>query len=154
MNGTDIHAMSNKLRLNNEQHKTCRLGLHAWQCNSDYVKTLVLSVHPKGRCLCASGDIEILEAEVAGISRQVNNFRSHDPEKNQHAIPSKQRLTSRKAMIFFTVITFSPFQFAVKLPLTSASAKRAVIQYLHNTILGPIYENWSMVKLKFLEVIT
>lgn len=48
--------------------------LHAWQCNSDYVKTFVLSDNQKGRFLRQSQCVEILEAEVVGISQQVNKL--------------------------------------------------------------------------------
>ena len=37
-NATDVHTLSNKLRLNDEQDTTCEQGLHAQQDNRDYVK--------------------------------------------------------------------------------------------------------------------
>lgn len=37
---SDIHTLSNTLRPHDKQQKACRLGLHAWQNNSDYVNVL------------------------------------------------------------------------------------------------------------------
>lgn len=54
-NATDVHMLSNKLRLNDEQHMTCGLRLHAQQYNRDYVNTFILSVHQQSSPLCESG---------------------------------------------------------------------------------------------------
>lgn len=71
-NATDVHMLSNKLRLNDEQDTTCKQSLHAQQYNRDYVKKKQkkqlnsLSSPTKQwprRIRC----VEILEAEVVGI---------------------------------------------------------------------------------------
>lgn len=73
--------------------------LHAWQYNSDYVKSFVLSVHQKGRFLCELRCVEILEAEVVGISQEVNKFlEAISLKTSMQYHPNSESL--RKDMIF------------------------------------------------------
>lgn len=103
-NATDVHMMSNKLRLNDEQHVTCQQRFHAQHYDSHCVNTLILSFHEKCTCLCDSG-AEILKAEVVGMSKWCESTRQ---ETISLTASQTSWITIRKDAIFHAS---GPFQF-------------------------------------------